>query len=39
MTTKHYISENEELMKLWDWETNKELDPANISIHSHKRVL
>ncbi|MBQ8750554.1 MAG: zinc-ribbon domain-containing protein [Alphaproteobacteria bacterium] len=38
MTTKHYISENEELMKLWDWEANKELNPANISIHSHKRV-
>ena len=38
MTTKHYISENEELMKLWDWVANKELNPANISIHSHKRV-
>jgi hypothetical protein len=36
--TKQYLSENEELMKEWDWEANKDLDPTKITIGSHKKV-
>lgn len=32
---KKYISENSELMKEWDWEKNKNLDPSKITYGSH----
>ena len=32
---KKYISENAKLMKEWDWEQNKDLDPNKLTIGSH----
>ncbi len=36
--TKRYLSENEELMKEWDFEANKDLDPIKLTIGSNKKV-
>ena len=36
--TKRYLSENEELMKEWDFEANKALNPNLLTIGSSKRV-
>lgn len=35
---KKYISENAELMKEWDWERNKDLDPSKLTVGSNKKV-
>ena len=35
---KKYISDNAELMKEWDWERNKDLDPSQLTIGSNKKV-
>ncbi len=35
---KKYISENKELMKEWDWEKNKDLDPNKLTVGSNKKV-
>ena len=34
--SKKYISENAELIKEWDWEKNKDLDPTKTTKGSHK---
>ena len=36
--TKRYLSENEELMKEWNWEANTDLDPVKLTIGSNKKV-
>ena len=36
--TKKYLSENEELMKEWDFEANKDLCPNLLTIGSNKKV-
>ena len=36
--TKKYLSENEELMKEWDFEANKDLCPNLLTVGSHKKV-
>ena len=33
--SKKYISDNAELMKEWDWEQNKDLDPSKLTMGSH----
>lgn len=33
-----YLSENNDLMKLWDWETNIEFNPNEITLGSHKQI-
>ena len=35
---KKYIIDNKELMKEWDWEKNKDLDPYKITYGSTKRA-
>lgn len=35
---KSYVSENENLMKFWDWDGNKEIDPATLSAFSRQAV-
>ena len=35
---KKYIIDDKELMKEWDWEKNKDYDPANILCGSEKKV-
>lgn len=35
---KKYIIDNKELMKEWDWEKNKDLDPKTLNIGSHKKA-
>ena len=35
---KHYVSENENLMRFWDKNGNKGLDPATLSIFSRKEA-
>lgn len=37
MTAK-YLSENKELMKLWDWEANTNFNPKEITLGSHKQI-
>lgn len=34
----NYLKENKELMKEWDWEKNKELDPNKLNIGSRKKA-
>ena len=36
--TKKYLSENEALMKEWDWDANIELDPTKLTIGSNKKA-
>ena len=36
--TKRYLSENEELMKDWDFEANKDIDPSKLTEGSGKKV-
>lgn len=36
--SKHCVSENEYLMKLWDWDSNKELDPTTLNVYSRQAV-
>jgi len=35
---KHYVSESENLMKFWDWDGNKGLDPATLTVYSRQVV-
>ena len=35
---KHYLIENTELMKDWDYEKNKSINPSDISINSNIRI-
>ncbi len=35
---KHYLIENTELMKDWDYRKNKDLNPASLSFNSNERV-
>jgi len=37
--TKRYLSENEELMKEWDFEVNKDLDPHNLVYSSNSQAF
>lgn len=34
---KKYIIDNKELMKEWDWEKNKDLDPNKLVVGSEKK--
>ena len=36
---KKYIIDNKELMKEWDWEKNKDLDPNKLVVGSEKKSM